>query len=256
MGLEGAVKLGFRRELSTIRNQQLALARERARLNDQELELSHQLADAIRDLDANFVVAQSNFNRRVAAQKQVESVEAAYDAGTVTLDLLLDAQRRLADAESSYYRSLVDYNRGIALTHFRKGSLLEYNGVFLAEGPWPGKAYFDAHRLARQRDASFYLDYGYTRPNVVSQGPIEQNAAGLGVEGHMSHTMEGAVEEIQAPTPAEDASPAETNELPPPPAVRGTVSSRAGVIPTASFPDVVPACQPAPAGPGHRKRCS
>mgnify|MGYP006961823076 CR=1 FL=1 len=33
--------------------------------------------------------------------------------------------------------------------HFRKGSLLEYNGVYLAEGPWPAKAYFDA--LLHQR---------------------------------------------------------------------------------------------------------
>ena len=69
-------------------------------------------------------------------------------------------QRRRADAESAYYRAIVDYNRSIAQLHFRKGSLLEYNGVFLAEGPWPGKAYFDSYRRARQRDASLFLDYG------------------------------------------------------------------------------------------------
>ena len=60
--------------------------------------------------------------------------------------------------------------------HYRKGSLLEYDGVYLAEGPWPAKAQWDAHRLARQRDASHYLDYGFTRPDVISRGAYLQNS--------------------------------------------------------------------------------
>lgn len=174
--------IGFRRELATVRNQQLQLARERARLQDEELEASHALVEAVRNVDTNFALAQTNFNRRVAAERQVEAVQAAYDAGTVTLDQLLDAQRRRAEAESSYARSLVDYNRSIAQLHFRKGSLLEYNGVFLAEGPWPGKAYFDAHRRARQRDASLYLDYGHSRPAVFGRGAITQNFESVGAD--------------------------------------------------------------------------
>ena len=106
-------------------------------------------------------VAQTNFNRRAAAEDEVEAVETLYEVGQITLDRVLDAQSRQAEAESAYYRSLVDYNRAIMRLHFRKGSLLEYNGVYLAEGPWPGKAYFDALRRARQRDASLYIDYGY-----------------------------------------------------------------------------------------------
>ena len=174
--------LGFRRELSTVRNFQLQLARERARLQDEELEASHALVEAVRNVDTNFALSQTNFNRRVAAERQVEAVQAAYDAGTVTLDQLLDAQRRRAEAESSYYRALVDYNRSISQLHYRKGSLLEYNGVFLAEGPWPGKAYFDAHRRARQRDASLYIDYGHSRPGVFSRGAITQNFESVGAD--------------------------------------------------------------------------
>jgi len=132
------------------------------------------LGDAIRDVDLNFAVTQTNFNRRVAAADEVDAVKAVYDVGNTTLDQLLDAQRRHAEADSAYYRSLLDYNRAIMRVHHRKGSLLEYNGVYLAEGPWPGKAYFDTLRRARQRDASTYLDYGFTRPNVISRGPVEQ----------------------------------------------------------------------------------
>ncbi len=181
-GAQFLMPLGFRRELATVRHHQLQLARERARLQDEELEASHALVEAVRNVDTNFALAQTNFNRRVAAERQVDAVQAAYDAGQVTLDQLLDAQRRRAEAESSYYRALVDYNRSISQLHYRKGSLLEYNGVFLAEGPWPGKAYFDAHRRARQRDASLYLDYGHSRPGVFSRGAITQNFESIGAD--------------------------------------------------------------------------
>jgi outer membrane protein TolC len=181
-GAQFLMPLGFRRELATVRNYQLQLTRERARLQDEELEASHALVEAVRNVDTNFALAQTNFNRRVAAERQVEAVQAAYDAGTVTLDQLLDAQRRRAEAESSYARTIVDYTRSISQLHFRKGSLLEYNGVFLAEGPWPGKAYFDAHRRARQRDASLYLNYGHSRPGVFSRGAVTQNFESIGAD--------------------------------------------------------------------------
>ncbi len=177
LGLEMNVPIGFRRELSGIRHEELLMARERAILQDLELEISHQLGDAIRDIDNNYGLMQTNFNRRVAAEAEVQAVNASYEAGRATLDLLLDAQRRRAEAESAYYRSLVDYNRGIMNVHYRKGSLLDYDGVYLAEGLWPAKAYFDAMRQARKRDAGNYMDYGYTRPNVVSQGPVQQGCS-------------------------------------------------------------------------------
>lgn len=200
LGLQMSVPIGFRRELSQVRHYQLQLARERALLKEQELEVSHQLGDAIRNLVNNYTLTQTNFNRRVAAEKEVEAVLAAYEANTVTLDTLLDAQRRRAEAEVSYFRSLVDYNRAIMQVHFYKGSLLEYDGVYLAEGPWPQKAYFDALRLARQRDASVYLDYGFTRPGVMSRGPILQHA-------NDAHTFEGMeFEGEMVPTPAQPES--------------------------------------------------
>ncbi|MCA9240505.1 MAG: TolC family protein, partial [Planctomycetales bacterium] len=180
VGAQFSMPIGFRRQLSTVRHHQLLLARDRALLQDLELEVSHQLGDAIRDVDLNYTLTQTNFNRRVAAEREVEAVQAVYDAGRVTLDLLLDAQRRRAEAESAYYRSLTDYNLSVLEVHYRKGSLLDYNGVYLAEGPWPGKAYFDAMRRARQRDASLYLDYGFTRPNVVSRGTHAQSTLDSG----------------------------------------------------------------------------
>ncbi len=174
LGLQFSMPIGFRKAMTGIRHHQLLLARERAVLEDMELEVSVQMGEAVRDVDLNFGLTQTNFNRRVATEDEVEAVEAVYDSGRVTLDLLLDTQRRRAEAESAYYRSLVDYNRAIMRIHHRKGSLLEYNGVYLAEGPWPGKAYFDALRRARHRDASKSINYGFTRPNVISRGSHSQ----------------------------------------------------------------------------------
>ncbi len=218
-GFQASLPLGFRREMAGVRNAQLSLARERARLQEAELELSHQLAYAIRDLEANHVLSQTNFNRRIAAQRQVEAVAAAYETDTITLDVLLKAQQALAQAESDYFRSLVNFNKSIAQVHFRKGSLLEYNGVYLAEGPWPGKAYFDARRRSRARAASTYLDYGFTQPRVISRGPIEQHTGidGLLEEGVFEPTPATNEPEL-VPTPAPDPIPTDAIPVEPPPA--------------------------------------
>ncbi|MBI2825898.1 MAG: TolC family protein [Planctomycetia bacterium] len=201
LGLQANVPIGFRAQLSGVRNAQLQLARARAILQDQELEQTHQLAAAVRDLERAYKLTETNFNRRIAAEVNVRAVRAAYETDTVTLDLLLDAQRRLAVAESDYFRSLVDYAIAIRTVHLRKNSLLEYNNVYLAEGPWPGKAYFDARKRGRERDAGFFVNYGFFQPNVFSRGPINQKVN----DDNMIFPGDGAPSQPQpesVPTPA------------------------------------------------------
>jgi outer membrane protein TolC len=233
LGANFSMALGRRREMLTVRNHELLLARERAMMEDQELEVSHQMADAIRELEGFHVVARTAYNRRIAARQQVDSVVARFEAGTAeaTVDLVLDAQRRLADADTEYYRTLVNYNTAILNVHFRKNSLLEYNGVYLAEGPWPGKAYFDAHRLARQRDASVFLDYGVTQPEVVSRGKsLQGENGGVTLEEVPS---EAIPEEIHTlPTPEEPPAadePATDEPSPDAAAPMPKTASRSGV---------------------------
>ena len=45
-------------------------------------------------------------SRRSSVRRQVQDVQAAHEAGRATADLLIDAQRRLADAEREYYLAL------------------------------------------------------------------------------------------------------------------------------------------------------
>ena len=170
---------GARAELNGIRNSELNLQRERARLEDMELNVSHLLSRSLREMDSQYALSESHFNRLKASASEVRSAVALYEGGKTTLDLLLDAQRRRSDAELAYYQSLVGYMKQIAHVHYRKGSYLEYNNIQLAEGPWPDKAYWDALGHARRRDASYYLDYGTTRPSVVSRGPSIQDQSGI-----------------------------------------------------------------------------
>ena len=222
LGLQLNMPIGFRRELAGVRNAQLRLARERAVLQDQELEVSHLLTEAIRNLHFNYQITETNFNRRRAAQQELEAAQIIFEEGAElnqqqgasSLDRLLDAQRRLAEAERDYFQSLSNYARSIAEVHFRKGSLLEYNNVFLAEGPWPGKAYFDAHNRARERDAGLFINYGYTRPSVISRGPVDQFGGGnVGFDGLNVPTPAGVPEEVPPP-PASDEPMTEPDGAP------------------------------------------
>ena len=91
---------GLPQQLAAVRNAQLQLARERSILQDLELEVSHQLADAVRDVVPDYVLAQDQFQSSCGsgAQGGGRVPTAAYDAGTVTFDLLLEAQRHRSDA--------------------------------------------------------------------------------------------------------------------------------------------------------------
>jgi outer membrane protein TolC len=216
LGFEFKMPIGYRKEHAGVRNAELAVARQRALLQEAELEISHELAYEVSDMKAQLALMETNYNRRIAAERNVDAVNAAYDNGTVTIDVLLQAQRLKAAAESDYYRSLTNYNEAIMKVHYIKGSLLEYNGVYLAEGPWPGKAYFDARRRARARDAASYLDYGFTMPRVLSRGPYQQFSQepavpgeGLSPESQPSPSGAGPGSPEVVPAPQPEAKPSE-----------------------------------------------
>ena len=172
-GLEYGMPIGFRAEKSNVRNAQLKLAREIAYIQDMELDVARQLSEALRALKTNYQLAQTNFNRWMAASVEVDSARQRFEQGKDTLDLVLEAQERRSRAEVAYYQSLCEYNKVIAMIHRRKGTTLAYSNIAYEEGPWPGKAYDDARENARRRSASREINYGWTRPEVISQGPID-----------------------------------------------------------------------------------
>jgi hypothetical protein len=87
----------------------------------------------VRDVDLACGTMQTNRNQRAAAEDDVVAVRAIYDAGRVSLDLLLQAIQRRAQAESAHHRSLADYERATMRVEWRKGTLLQAYGIGVAE---------------------------------------------------------------------------------------------------------------------------
>jgi outer membrane protein TolC len=179
-GVQYGVPIGFRRELANVRNAQLKLSREIARLEDMELSVTHDLSDVLRAINTNYRNAESHYNRWAAAETEVQSYEDLREAGEATVDVALEAQRIRAQARTAYYQSVVEYNKCICLLHHRKGTIGDYNGVQIGEGPWPSKAYYDASERARQAGASQELNYAFTRPGVVSLSEGHNGYEGMG----------------------------------------------------------------------------
>ena len=164
-------RFGARRPRAGLRNAELRLVRSRKQLEEMELQQIHMVSGAWRRVRLQYSQTIWQFNRWMDTRREVESAHALYSGGQLPLDQVLDAHRRRADSQTAFFQALVEYNKSIAQMHFFRGTLLDFNGVHMAEGPWPGKAYDDAHEKARERDASYFLDFGSTRPSVVSRGP-------------------------------------------------------------------------------------
>ena len=148
-GMELNFPVGLRRASAAVTHAQLQLARERAVLCETELRISHELANAAREVERSYRLLQTNLNRWLADQNQARVLGLRAQVGVDDLFVTLQAQRQLVTSEADFYRSLVEYNLAIRELHRQKGSLLAYNQVALAEGPWAPGAYQDAYETGR-----------------------------------------------------------------------------------------------------------
>jgi hypothetical protein len=118
-----------------VRHHELLVDRERAMVRDTELEVSHQVADALRDIDRDFKVAETRFNALITAQGEFQALRHQYEVGDVELDFLLDALQRKTEAERNFHQACADYAISIARVHERKGTLLEWHGIEIVQEP-------------------------------------------------------------------------------------------------------------------------
>ncbi len=188
LGFEFSMPIGFRAAHAQVRNLELKLAKAKAALGMQEHEISHELATAFRQLDSSFQGAQTNFNRRNAAKRRLEAYEAQYQTGRANVDLLLRSQISLAQAETSYYQSLVNYNRSIMNLKYRKGTLLDDDRIYLSESLSHPESYPQALRRAWARSYGLNAKHLKTEPPEFvtdSPDPVEM---GSGPIRHAEHT--------------------------------------------------------------------
>ena len=174
VGVELNMPLGYRRGAAAVKNAELLLCRARAILEEQEHLVLHDAASAVAEFDRAVALLDTTANRLDAARNQSAAVAASYESDNSPLDLLLEAHRRLADAESRQYQALAEYAIAIKNVHYAKGTLLEYDGVTLSESGWPAKAYADASERERLRGKPLPLNYASARAPVVSAGAHDQ----------------------------------------------------------------------------------
>lgn len=176
-GLQFSMPLGLRTVRMQLHNIEMQLIKARAGLAAQEQDISHDLAESIQRIDAAYKVAQTQLDRKIAAVKRVEATMALYEVGArdeqnqgVTLDLVLRAQASNAAAEIAYFNSLINYNKAITEFHWRRGMLLEVDGIHLQEGEWDERAKEDALKRAWERSYGKPAEYLETQPEEFGSG--------------------------------------------------------------------------------------
>ncbi|MBB73249.1 MAG: hypothetical protein CMJ75_01915 [Planctomycetaceae bacterium] len=169
VGMEISGPIGNRLGNVALRHAELRQMRERVILQEMERQISHELNAAFTELDRAYMVTRSVYNRRTAALIRLKSERDKNDKGLADLDLVLDAQRQAVDAESGYYRALVDYNLAILNVFYTRGTLLEHHRIALAESAWSEAAQASAQKLARKL-VERRLNFAMTRPPSLTAG--------------------------------------------------------------------------------------
>jgi outer membrane protein TolC len=183
LGVEFSIPIGQRQANAQLRNIELRLLKARSALDAQELEISHELGTAFQSVDRWNQTARSNIRRLQATETRIKALEADFHANRTSLDMLLRAYAGRARASIEYFRSLTEYNKAVAEVHARKGTLLSYNNVQMAEGIWEStNNAADAHDLAEpkfepQKDSDdssrgwSESDLSFGKPNSKNSSP-------------------------------------------------------------------------------------
>ena len=200
VGMEISGPIGNRLGNAALRHAELRQMRERVILEEMERQISHELNAAFTELDRAYMVTRSHYNRRTATLIRLKSERDKNDKGLADLDLVLDAQRQAVDAESGYYRALVDYNLAILNVFYTRGTLLEHHRVALAESAWSDAAQASAQKLARKL-VERRLNFAMTRPPRLTAG----GAAGIHASGKEQGSAASHGDEQSPQPPAANA---------------------------------------------------
>ncbi len=174
-GVELTFPVGFRLASTAIAHAKLSLKREQAVLAETELRISHDLSDAGRQIELTYQLVETNYNRFRADLRQVDVLRRRYRDGNDNINFLLQAQRQVVTSAAEFYRALSAYNLAIRDFHREKGSLLAYNNVQLAEGPWAAGAAYDACQTGRYMQPRHNPD-AVCGPVPLTSGPFDPSA--------------------------------------------------------------------------------
>ena len=161
MGLQLNVPFGFRQASSGVRNSELQLRRERAVLEEQEKQVIHELGTAIRQTQQYHSAVEYAYNRFLAAKDTVDARQAAFEADAVSVDLLLESQRRLAESQTAYHRAEVNLQLANESVNRESGQLLASHSISLDQMPSCNDAVTCVADRKAKVNAAESLDYRF-----------------------------------------------------------------------------------------------
>ena len=144
VGLTFQMPLGYRGPLADVKLAQYTLLQQRANLQQIVHQSTHQLHRFFLEIDSNYKAFRTAGRFKAAALQRLESQKAYYEEGTVLIDRYLAAVNEYALAVSQEAQFRTQYNIAIVALEQAKGTLLAYDNVAMAEGPWPAEAYNQA----------------------------------------------------------------------------------------------------------------
>ncbi len=223
------VPIGYRNAYANIRIQKLNLARSVITLQTGEDKVRRALAKAYRNVFTTYEQIKAQRAQREAFGVQVTARFQEFQAGKITPDLLLEAQRFFAQALASEYSAVRDYNNSIVTLEMVKGTIGQHDNVVISEAGLPTAVSERAVEHQRKRSAALEL-----RERAVPVSLAETHADNMSVdvpEGQRSQAMPLA-DLWQMKRPLSDAPAA-----PPPAPMDAAAPNKVGDLSAAPLPN-------------------
>jgi outer membrane protein TolC len=213
-GFTFQMPLGMRGPLANTRTAQYQLLRQRAYLQQVVHQTTHSLARFFLEIDANYKQFKTASRLRAAAAERLNAQRAFYEEGRITIDRFLDAVSQYATAVATEAQYKTTYNISIVALEEAKGTLLAYDNIAVAEGPWPSKAYVQARDIQNAHHQHHIPPDGPQRPprqfGPLNTDPVEPNPPPGVEERQTPEALPGpAGPRGPRPTPVPPYSPAE-----------------------------------------------
>ena len=132
--LEWKMPVGYRQAHAAVKNAEIQIRRDKAILREQERQILHDLTAAVAESERALTQMKTNLNRYLAASDALNVLEANRKAGfPISLEQLLDAQRRVSESQSKYHLAAAEYSVAVKNVQYEKGTLLQSKLLVLVD---------------------------------------------------------------------------------------------------------------------------
>lgn len=129
VGVILTVPLGNRAAQASYLKAKLTADQARTSLKNLELQITQQVREAVRRVEADAKRVEANRAARVLAEEQLRVEQRRLEAGVTTTFNVLSFQRDLAAAQANEIRAVTDYNKSLANLEKVRGTVLERHRI-------------------------------------------------------------------------------------------------------------------------------